>query len=117
MAVSLVLLLASTSIVLYSTISSLCKFLMHSLTIEGYLKSFFTDFPSLTQFIFGLDLRLTFLIYTSLGAGIAFLLLVHARTKERFWPSTVFLILMLPYFIALQWVLGFFSFVRKVVAK
>jgi poly-beta-1,6-N-acetyl-D-glucosamine synthase len=115
--ISIPMLLASVSLVFYNFITGIYNFAFRAIMLDGYLVSLIQHPPTLTQFFFGINLKIALVISIASVVGIVFLVIVHRVTKEKVWPSVALYLLVLPYLSAAQFVLGFASYMRRAARK
>jgi cellulose synthase/poly-beta-1,6-N-acetylglucosamine synthase-like glycosyltransferase len=79
----IILLVVSTIIVGYGTISHLTEFVQRAMLIKGYIPSMLY-LPSIKELILGHDVQIMFPIYIGSLAGIYLFIVAHRQLKERF---------------------------------
>lgn len=101
-----VLLLASTSIFLFSFLSTLYEFLVRSYFIDDYFFGHVLTFPSFGEIFLGQDLQIMFPIAIASILGFYFLYLAHREVKEKMikFPFSLWLYFVIfPYLTAFHW--------------
>ena len=96
------------------------NFIYRSLTIPDYLTSFFTELPTLKEFIIGRNLQITLPLILIVCIGIWMILKAHKMFKEKLLENIMAGLtytFVLPYFTFANWLSALFSEIFKTKRK
>jgi len=103
---SVVLLLATVTIISYGGLKDLLEFVIRSVTIKGYFWNHVLDFPTLKEFLLGQNVQIVLPIFLGSVLGIWLIVIAHQRLKEkilRHIGHIWFYFLVMPYLTSIHW--------------
>ena len=113
-------LVLSISLITYAFFSDIFESLWRAVTIKGYFINRLLDFPSWQHLTLGQNLRIIIPIIASFALGITLILIAHRRFNEKVRHNVItgaVYVAMVPYFLAVNWVVSFLYEVFKTKRK